>query len=397
MLFNLSRFNRFLALIAIGFVVFLNAEGSRALAAPPTESPVGPVGYVRAGQLNIRSGPGQSYGVITTVYRNDTLGLTGHTVDNTWLRVRLPLTGQEGWAAARFVEIGLGSIYDLPVIDGENPSPPTSPATIYVTARRLNVRGGPGLNYNIINSLQRGDTRPLIGRNRDGSWLQIQQPDTLPTFAEPTGWVLARYVRSSVPIHTLPVTDGSSPPPVTEPIGVVIPHQLNMRSGPGLNYPIVGRVYVGQQVQLLGRTGSGDWLKVDLLGGYGGWVMARYVESFVPIDGLPILNEQPVASRIRFEPGGTSANVAGALVVNGMDSYVLTALAGQTMTVKVESGAANVLLSIHGADGQVLKSSGAGSANWSGLLPATQDYFITISAASGLVVNYTLSVFIPPL
>jgi len=70
----------------------------------------------------------------------------------TW-HPRLPLTGQEGWAAARFIEIGLGSIYDLPVVDGGTPPPPPGQATAYVTTYQLNVRGGPGLTYNIIGRL----------------------------------------------------------------------------------------------------------------------------------------------------------------------------------------------------------------------------------------------------
>lgn len=116
MLLNLRRFNRFAAVIALGFIYFLIIGGSSAMAGTPAQPPVGPVGYVRAGQLNIRSGPDLGHSVITVVYRNDTLGLTGRTADNSWLRVRLPLTGQEGWAAAHFIEIGLGGIYDLPVM-----------------------------------------------------------------------------------------------------------------------------------------------------------------------------------------------------------------------------------------------------------------------------------------
>lgn len=404
MLFNLCRFNRFLAVIAIGFVFFLNTGSHSVLAAPPADPPDGPVGYVWAGQLNIRSGPGLDYNVVAQVYRNDTLGLTGRTADAAWLRVHLPLTGQEGWAAARFVSIGLGSIYDLPVVDGGTPPPPSGQATAYVTVYQLNVRGGPGLTYNIIGTVRRGDSLPLIGRSADGSWLQIRVSSPYPTFAEPTGWVLARYVWSSVPIHTLRVTNGGSPPPGNKPVGDVAVSRLNVRSGPGLAYNVVNWLTWRMQVNLLGRNNAGDWLKVEWGGypgqglpNYSGWVMARYIKSYGPIYNLPVITDQPSARRIQFAPGSSSATLWGSLSPNGLDSYVLTALAGQTMTVDVIPTSGQPLLSISGANGEVLKSAGVGSPSWSGILPLTQDYFIAVSAAGGgSAVNYTLQVTIPP-
>lgn len=404
MLFNLRRFNRFLAVIAIGFILFLSAGGNPALADPPADPPVGPVGYVWAGQLNIRSGPGLNYNVVAQVYRNDTLGLTGRTADAAWLRVYLPLTGQEGWAAARFVSIGLGSIYDLPVVDGGPLPPPPGQTTAYVTVYQLNVRGGPGLTYNIIDTVRRGDSLPLIGRSADGIWLQAQVSSPYPTFAVPTGWVMARYVWSSVPIFQLPVTDGGTPPPPANLTGIVTVPTLNVRSGPGLTYNNSGQLNGGQQVKLLGRNSAADWLKVEWGGypgmgmpTYTGWVMARYLRTSTPVYNLPVIGDQPqpTARRIQFAPGSSGATLWSSLPPNGLDAYVLTAQAGQTMTVNVIPNSGQALLSISGANGEVLKSTGAGTSSWSGVLPLTQDYFITVSSAGGAM-DYTLQVTIPP-
>lgn len=398
MLFNLRKFIKFLAAIAIGVVVFLNAGGSSVLADPPA------VGYVWAGQLNVRSGPGLNYDVTARVYRNDTLTLTGRTADAAWLRVRLPLTGQEGWVAARFVGLGSGSVFDLPVVDGGTPPPPPGQATAYVTVYQLNVRGGPGFNYDIIGTVRRGDSLPLIGRSADGVWLQAQVSSPYPTFAVPTGWVMARYVWSSVPIFQLPVTDGGTPPPPDNRTGVVTVPSLNVRSGPGFGYGISSQLNGGQQVKLLGRNSAADWLKVEWGGypgmgmpTYTGWVMARYIRTSTPVANLPVIgDQQPSGHRIQFAPGSSGATLWGSLSPSGTDSYVLTAQAGQTMTVNVIPGAGQALLSISGANGEVLKSAGAGSSNWSGVLPLTQDYFINISAPGGSAVDYTLQVTIPP-
>ncbi|MBI5031000.1 MAG: hypothetical protein HZB51_10770 [Chloroflexi bacterium] len=101
--------------------------------------------------------------------------------------------------------------------------------------------------------------------------------------------------------------------------------------------------------------------------------------------------------RIAFPPGGTSATLEGNLVPNGIDSFILRALAGQTMTVNAFSKQANLLLEISGADGNPLKTFGAGSSNWSGVLPRTEDYVIKIATENSGAAIYTLLVTIPPI
>ncbi len=101
--------------------------------------------------------------------------------------------------------------------------------------------------------------------------------------------------------------------------------------------------------------------------------------------------------RITFAPGATTAVLPGTTATAGMDRFVLRALAGQTMTVNVASPQANVILIIYGADGNVLISDHAGATSWTGKLPTTQDYNIDTRSVGNSVVNFTLTVTIPPL
>lgn len=66
------------------------------------------------------------------------------------------------------------------------------------------------------------------------------------------------------------------------------------------------------------------------------------------------------------------------------------------MTVQVSSAQANVIVIIYGADGNVLISDHAGATNWTGQLPTTQDYIIDTRSVGDAVVNFTLTVTIPP-
>jgi hypothetical protein len=110
----------------------------------------------------------------------------------------------------------------------------------------------------------------------------------------------------------------------------------------------------------------------------------------------PTPTAEPGPTRIRFEPGATSATVAGHIGQNGIDRYVLRALAGQMMEVLITSPNNDVLLDIWGADGTVLKRHPVGEAYWAGPLPATQDYFIGAVSVGGET-NYLLTVTISAL
>ncbi len=89
-----------------------------------------------------------------------------------------------------------------------------------------------------------------------------------------------------------------------------------------------------------------------------------------------------IPARITFAPGGISATVSGKIVDHFNTSYLLRALAGQTMTVTVTAPTGDIGLTIYGvSDGQPLVRAESGATNWSGTLPATQDYMIMVVPA----------------
>jgi hypothetical protein len=116
--------------------------------------------------------------------------------------------------------------------------------------------------------------------------------------------------------------------------------------------------------------------------------------SLVPAEPLYVQVALPTVNRIQFAPGAISATVQGNVAANVSDDYILSAAAGQTMTVVIESPNSNVLLTIVGADGIPLTNGlMSGATSWQGELPATQDY--TIRAIGALEpAAYSLTVTI---
>jgi hypothetical protein len=99
------------------------------------------------------------------------------------------------------------------------------------------------------------------------------------------------------------------------------------------------------------------------------------------------------AYRIRFAQGGTWADVKSRTQSSQPVRFVAGAAKGQVMSVSVREGW-GYTLEIVGADGTKLKSPDDGRSFWRGTLPATQDYFITVTA--GLDSDFMLRVAINP-
>jgi drug/metabolite transporter (DMT)-like permease len=68
--------------------------------------------------------------------------------------------------------------------------------------------------------------------------------------------------------------------------------QINVRSGPSTDYPIVGVLIAGQQVPALGRSLGGQWIQVVYPGGPDGvaWVYSPLVEAS---GTMPIIEPPP--------------------------------------------------------------------------------------------------------
>lgn len=70
--------------------------------------------------------------------------------------------------------------------------------------------------------------------------------------------------------------------------------QINVRSGPALNYALIGALLPGQEVPVIGRTPGGDWVQISYPGvpGNVGWVFS--VLLVIPTNTtLPIIEPPP--------------------------------------------------------------------------------------------------------
>jgi hypothetical protein len=103
----------------------------------------------------------------------------------------------------------------------------------------------------------------------------------------------------------------------------------------------------------------------------------------------------PQVKRIEFASDATSAMEQGTLAAEGIDEYVLRALAGQWLMAMVSSPDDSVVLQMWGSnDGQPLVRSDMRQTFWQGTLPATQDYGVK-AVSTAAETSYILLIIIP--
>lgn len=257
-----------------------------------------------AATLNVRSGPGQQFPAFTTIPLGQSVELLGRDRVGAWLQARLS-DGRVGWISSQFV-LSDFMLVNLPVVD-------ETPQTVAVTAPvvtwtgdtavgaplrsfgNLIVRTGPGLNFPVLVTLPVDQTFVLQGRTADGAWLQVRVPDGR------LGWVARTVITTTLDLATLPTVTTEAvveAPPATEALApgvgglaqgtVVDATNLNVRTGPGLEFTIMSMLPLGSNVVLEGRNVDGAWLQVRLADGRLGWVSSTFMTANLDIANLPV-------------------------------------------------------------------------------------------------------------
>ncbi|MBZ0288483.1 MAG: SH3 domain-containing protein, partial [Anaerolineae bacterium] len=107
---------------------------------------------------------------------------------------------------------------------------PTAPirATAYGT---INVRGGPGAQYEIVGQLNADEQVIVDGRDSEkGSWLRVTLEGGI------IGWVASFAVLLDGEVESLPVIAAEVPTPSGDSVSIAAYGRVNVRSGPGMQY-----------------------------------------------------------------------------------------------------------------------------------------------------------------
>lgn len=126
------------------------------------------------------------------------------------------------------------------------------------------------------------------------------EPTVAPTPIPPTATPLPPTEPPSPTQTPRPATETPTPEPPTatpspEPQQprVVADGDVNLRSGPGRAYPVVGRLQAGQETAIIARNANGDWWQIAWDGPGQAWVAGTVVRVLGPIDTVTVAEKIP--------------------------------------------------------------------------------------------------------
>ncbi len=118
---------------------------------------------------------------------------------------------------------------------------------------------------------------------------------------------------------------------------------------------------------------------------------APLLPTFTPV----VIAAQP--QRVQFDPGAMGTTELGAITPGAPVIYLVGAQAGQSMNLKLTAkGGSAVALGVKTPGGALLLDAAAGQTAWTGMLPESGDYTLTVTLVTSAPTNFTLSVLIPP-
>jgi heat shock protein HslJ/uncharacterized protein YraI len=268
-----------------------------------------PTGEARV-NVNVRTGPSMLFPVKGVAEQGDTGEILGLSPDGYWYAVKVPTTlvgTGTAWVAADYVELTNPTGQSLPVV-----TPPLLPPLVSFPAPPQNapqvtmrepatLRGGPTLEFPVYGVAPTGSRAEVLGQSEDGEWWAVRVPTSLASNG--TGWVAKVYTAASnvagvpeiktpdLPKNITPAAPGSGAP------SLVTREPLNVRSGPGNEYPSLGKVSIGTILAVVGISTDKEYyvvnvpMEIDRSGR--GWIPARYVRT-ENVSNVPVVQPPPV-------------------------------------------------------------------------------------------------------
>jgi uncharacterized protein YraI len=204
--------------LLVAFVPAVNAQGPVSDAQVVTQ------------YLNMRTNPSTSAPLVQRLSYGTLLSAQGRTENGEWLYVNTG-AGVTGWVKTNWLALRLDlNVMTLPVSSaggqaaapaavqqtGSTPAQPTGELATVVT--RVNIRSGPGTQYQRLGTLSVGVQIGLNGRDTSGLWVYGTTNTGI------TGWVSARYLNANLAVvQSLPITDGSAPTGSSAPAAAAAP------------------------------------------------------------------------------------------------------------------------------------------------------------------------------
>lgn len=237
-------------------------------------------GKVNCSSLNVRSGAGTKYDVVTTVSRNQAVTINGTAKDSDgdqWYSVTFSKSGKsyKGYVYAEYITV-TKSDSNNNNNSSDNTASDTMSVAAVVNCDALNMRSGAGTNYSVVTTLSKNTAVTITGEAKDSNgttWYKI-------TVGSKTGYVHSSYLTKKSSGSS--DNNSSSDSDVSGKTMKVAYDAVNVRSGAGTSKGVVCVVYQDETVTVTGQSkdSSGNtWYKVKTSSGKTGYIRSDLLKA----------------------------------------------------------------------------------------------------------------------
>lgn len=223
---------------------------------------------VNVSSLRVRTGPSTSHTTIGSVKKGQVVQVVGEVQD--WFKINY--AGQTAYLSKDYVTKGGSNENATQGNNQEQNNNVTvqTGGTYVVNATSLRVRTGPAAYHSVIGGVLNGTTLNVVGS--ENGWFKVN-------YQGKTGYVSSEFVKF---VKGGTATPGQPEQP-SQAIGdyYINASALNVRSGEGTNYRIIGALPQGQKVQVISENSG--WSKINY-NGQTGYIGTRFL-SKTPVGG----------------------------------------------------------------------------------------------------------------
>lgn len=236
---------------------------------------------VNCDALNMRSGAGTSYSVVTTLKKNTAVTITGEAKDSSgtvWYKITAG--SKKGYVHSAYLTKKNSN--NSGSNSGSGTDSNVSGKTMKVAYDAVNVRSGASTSKGVVCVVYQNETVTVTGQTKDSSgslWYKVK------TSAGKTGYIRSDLLKDAGTSGSSDTKKDDTKDTTSDMKGQkmqVVDDGVNMRSGAGLSKSVVEVIYMEDTLTVLGEAKDSDgtvWYKVKAQSGNSGYIRSDMLKK----------------------------------------------------------------------------------------------------------------------
>ena len=238
---------------------FVATAGTNLLRAATVAPSQGGSGYISDDYVNLRSGAGTSYSVVTCMRKNTSLTFVDGKLYNTnWYKVKLS-SGASGYVHKDYVK-------------ANQTATTSTTSTGYVNEDYVNLRSGAGTNYSVVTCMRKNTKFTFVDTKLyNSSWYKIKLTNGT------IGYIFSTYATKDKNNSNSNNSNNNTQTNTSTLTGYVNADYVNLRKGAGTSYDVATCMRKNTKFTFVdSKVYNSSWYKIKLSNGTVGYIYTKY-------------------------------------------------------------------------------------------------------------------------